>query len=838
MKKLFLFFLLMGAGRFVFAQNKLTCNQWKSCETVQVHLPAFAANGSIDGKKFDRAALLENSQIDLNPETRSWSSVKPGADSLLSMVNAPDQLIQLAGYIRTNHWVKTSFSLTSNALFELYVDGEKLKSQLTVSADPVKIDLTLKTGKHQLLLKMISTDAQLKLGAEISCASDSSAAGISWTMDETRYLTINDVLEGESISSAKISASGKYVLISYSKVLAGSGKTSKHVRVYDLENKRNVFVIRNAEDYRTAWMPKTDRLTCSVENNGLSKVFVYDLKTGEEQEVASGIKDLGAVNWSPDEDYIIYSRYEKADKPGDLKRIFGNDDRLPYFRNRSFLYHLNVSSGIVTPLTAGYLTATLQDIKPDGSKILFSTNRMDYSEVPFDKQSLYEMDLETMHIDTIWKDKRYGGSCQYSPEGSQLLVSGGPECFGELGLNVSDGRISNSFDTQLYLFDLKTKKAEALSRDFDPAIEGAYWAGNGQIYLSVVEKDFVNLYRYSLKSKAYIKINLPVDVLGAIDYARDKAVAVLEGTSISSPEKLYSIDLENGKAGFVDFPKEQQFADIQLGKNEDWNFTNKNGTTIYGRIYYPTDYDPTKKYPLIVNYYGGTLPIDRSFGGRYPANTWAANGYMVYILQPSGATGFGQDFSALHVNGWGHDAIDDIIDGTQQFLAKHPSADAENVGCIGASYGGFTTMLLQTRTNLFRTAVAHAGISAITSYWGEGYWGYSYSAGATRNSYPWNRKDIYVDNSPIYNADKFQNSILLLHGTSDTNVPVGESLQYYAALKILGKEVEMVLIDGEDHHILDYGKRLKWHDTIISWFDKKLKNQPGQWEEMYPDKQL
>lgn len=147
-------------------------------------------------------------------------------------------------------------------------------------------------------------------------------------------------------------------------------------------------------------------------------------------------------------------------------------------------------------------------------------------------------------------------------------------------------------------------------------------------------------------------------------------------------------------------------------------------------------------------------------------------------------------------------------------------------------------MMLQTRTDIFKTAVAHAGISDITSYWGEGYWGYSYSTTATRESYPWNRKDIYVENSPLFNADKFNNSILLLHGTADTNVPVGESLQLYAALKILGKNVEMVLVDGQDHHIVDYKKRIEWHNTIMSWFNKMLKNQPEQWNEMYPDKNM
>ena len=206
------------------------------------------------------------------------------------------------------------------------------------------------------------------------------------------------------------------------------------------------------------------------------------------------------------------------------------------------------------------------------------------------------------------------------------------------------------------------------------------------------------------------------------------------------------------------------------------------------------------------------------------------------MLQPSGSTGFGQDFSALHVNGWGKDAIEDIIVATRAFLAAHPMADPARVGCIGASYGGYTTMLLQTRTDLFKTAISHAGISSITSYWGEGYWGYSYNTGAARGSYPWSRKDIFVEQSPVYRADQFRNSILLLHGAADTNVPVGESLQYYAALKLLGKDVELVLVEGQDHWIVDYRKRVQWHETIMAWFDARLKDQPGAWKNLYPDR--
>ena len=172
----------------------------------------------------------------------------------------------------------------------------------------------------------------------------------------------------------------------------------------------------------------------------------------------------------------------------------------------------------------------------------------------------------------------------------------------------------------------------------------------------------------------------------------------------------------------------------------------------------------------------------------------------------------------------------------KKFLQAHPFVDAKRVGCIGASYGGFTTMLLQTRTDIFAAAVSHAGISSISSYWGEGYWGYAYSAHATAKSFPWNRKDIYIDQSPLFNADKIKTPLLLLHGTVDTNVPPGESTQMYTALKILGKEVEYIQFANENHGIVNYNKRIIWTKTIMAWFDRWLKGQSEWWEELYPAK--
>ncbi len=825
--------LTLGAA----AEKRIELSEWLICEADTVNMPVFSDQKDTQNKKFDAAALQAALRLDRTEnQALRWRTLKTTEKGLNLSGKRGYQLYLLRSYLKVNRWTKGALLMTVNGLCEVLVDGKSVFTRKSGNSKEERIEMALTNGTHEILIRALLADSDLFFKADFVPDKEFSEGGVVTGVDTERTLTIHDVLEGRQLVSALISPSGRYLLLQARDLVAGSGKDRGYRSIYDLNTRRNIMILRSKEMADLSWLPSTDRLSYTLNFDGKKDLYIYDFLKGQEQLVVAGLKNLSQYSWAPGEDRIVFSQYNEADKPGELKRIYGVEDRLPYFRNRSTLHLIDVASGQQRPLTAGHLSADFHEFCPDGSRILFSTSRMDYSEIPFRRQNLYEMDLGTMMLRTLWQDKLYGASVSYSPDGRQLLVSGGPETFGDVGVKVRQGRIPNSFDGQIYIMDLATLKVDAVSRDFDPAISSAYWSRDGQIYLSVTQKDFGRLYRYNPVKKLYQNLPLSEEVLRRIDYDRTGRRAVYTGSGVNSPQKLYLIDLKTTRSQLIDFPGRETYSSVRFGKTTTWDFVNKTGDTISGRVYYPVDFQEDKIYPLIVNYYGGTSPVERSFGGRYPLETWAAAGYLVYVLQPSGAIGFGQDFSALHVNGWGFDAIDDIIDGTRAFLKAHPMADVDNIGCIGASYGGYTTMLLQTRTDIFKTAISHAGISSITSYWGEGYWGYTYNTGAAKGSYPWNRRDIYVDNSPVYNADKFNNSILLLHGTDDTNVPVGESLQYYAALKLLGKDVEMVLVEGQNHHILDYSKRIKWHHTIMSWFDKKLKNQPQQWEQLYPEK--
>ncbi|MEE1288187.1 MAG: prolyl oligopeptidase family serine peptidase, partial [Bacteroidaceae bacterium] len=409
-----------------------------------------------------------------------------------------------------------------------------------------------------------------------------------------------------------------------------------------------------------------------------------------------------------------------------------------------------------------------------------------------------------------------------------------------------EGMIPNNYEYELFLMDLDTKKVEPLTKDFDPNIKSVQWSVyDNNLYALCENKDQASVFRLDMTEKKgqrngkweMLQLNEPY-ISGSISLAKEKPMMVYTGLSGETTDHSWVLDLKKNKHTSLTDLNPTRLAGIAMGTCKDWTYKTERGDSITGCYYLPPYFDETKQYPMLVYYYGGVTPVGRLLESPYNYQAWAAMGYVVYVLQPSGCTGFGQEFAARHSNAWGDYTADDIINGTKQFIKEHPFVNPKKIGCMGASYGGFMTQYLQTRTDIFAAAMSHAGISSIASYWGEGNWGYTYSAAASPNSYPWNNSKLYTEHAPLFNAHKINTPILFMHGTVDNNVPMGESIQMFNALKILGKETAFIMVDGENHYIADHHKRIRWHDSIMAWFQKWLQDDPTWWNDMYPEKNL
>ncbi len=837
-------------------------NNWLKLGPVTETLPAFAGDNNptikikdlldfrfVDkkdwwpaaGDKFLWDAAHSLKWVELNADTSGTVVIKSPAHHTA--------VVYLAAYLQADRWLKGRVTVETPYLVQIFLDGKAVGSKKSAllkkdgSSQNGKAvgKLKIETGKHLLLLKALrpaNTESPWTIRATITLDTPFTASSLTADTSPTRILTVSLLLDSPEVSRVAVSPDGELVAISLTKSQPPSDSKERWIEIRRVKDGSLIETYRGGTAISAVrWAPEGHRFAYTTGKKNKISLWIVDLDAGTNRRLLKDVENLRSYTWSPDGSFLIYSVQKTAPKnKTGLKRWKSLSDRQPRWRNRSYLYQVNLPEGTTRRLTAGKLTTTLQAISPDGRYLLFSEEEDEPTVRPYVRQYLFRLDLLTLTVDSLWNGHWFN-SAHWAPDGKHILLTGGPSLFGKLGWNVPEGKLPNEYDRQLYLFDPLTKQAECLTREFNPSVRSVYTNRNTrEIYLTTEDGAYRHLYRLDLRSRKFTLIPLGVEVVRHFSLAYQKSLAVYEGASSNRPPKIFAVHLKKIRHQFVAEPAQQDFRYLKLGKVESWSFVNVRGDTIRGRIYYPPDFDPTRKYPCIVYYYGGTTTVNRDFGGRYPKNLWAAQGYVVYVLQPSGAIGYGQAFSAYHVNDWGKIVADEIIDGVKKFLDAHPFVDRQRVGNIGASYGGFMTMLLATKTDMFAASVSHAGISLIPHYWGEGYWGYIYNARSAANSFPWNRPDIYIDQSPLMHADRIKKPLLLLHGSVDTNVPPGESIQLYTALKILGKPVEFIQINDQNHWVVTYNRRKLWTKTIIAWFDRWLKNQPQWWNELYPAK--
>lgn len=841
--------------------------QWLAAGPLPLALPAFHAGGDegAAAKKkgsVEPADLLKLDWIDfarLRPEEGGALAAPDGAslewharERFQSGSTAQPALELLFTRLDCDRQVKPTLKVSSRHPLRIFVDGaqvgQKAKADGADAAKPeeVSCEVALEPGPHRLLIASLfvpEKSEEWRVEAVLELPAGQEGASVRPTLDPLRVLDVDDVLDTDAISAVQFAPDGQFVAIQYRRPEVPADFAQRWLEIRDVESGQVVMHSEGAAEYGGFQWVGAGSDFSFVENKAGKATLWRQSPGGEPRAVLRDVDRFRDYRWRRDGRSVIYSVAEesKPDARG-VKRMNGLADRLPDHREKVRLWQAGMpaahgeSGALRRELTAGPLTCTLADVRADGKKLLFTRALDDRPERPYEQTELFELDLETLEP-TLLLGGRFLRDASYLAAGEKVLVIGGISLTTAAPEHEGDA-IPNDYDAEAWRLDVATRAAECLTRDFAPNVQAAeYCEADGRLYVRAEYGLRVALFRSGSIDGALDlqRVDLPVDSAALLAVARGAARAVVVGSSPAAPPVCCSIDLASGRTQTLVRPGDETWSRIRFGKVEDWSFTTKARERIDGYVTYPPDFDAAKRYPCIVFYYGGTSPTGREFGGRYPKDLWAARGYVVYSLTPSGSTGRGPEFAARHVNNWGRTVAGEILEGVDQFLAAHRFVDPDRVGCIGASYGGFMTMLLVTESDRFKAAVAHAGISSISSYWGEGFWGYSYSAVASANSFPWNARELYVDQSPLFRADRIHTPLLLTHGEADTNVPIGESEQLYTALRLLGRDVEFLKFAGQNHHILNYPVRKLWMKSILAWFDWRLKGEKAAWDALYPE---
>lgn len=806
--------------------------------------PWMADSVNIKGEAFDLKQLLDS--------PLSFTLLNKGKEVSAAQLLADKQqdALHLASFCVSNtQRTKATIAVEGLEQYRLFVDGE----QVAVNGD--KAETILTPSQHTVVIKYLTRKnaSADKKSIKLTVTAANGAPLSVGDAAAKRAYNIYDVICAPNYPSVSISPNGKFIVVRKTWV---DRKGNNH-SINELRNSQTNRLMATFEE-SVKWMPSSNKLYFTQKasdssiageekQDGTLQLITINPLTMEREVLASHLPE-GWFQFTPDEKTLIYTlTTEGRKKDPQVYDVKEPEDRQPGWRERSNLAKYDLASGILQPLTFGYHNIYLMDISADSRYLLIGKEEERLTKRPTTLTSFYRLDLGSMNassattpkVETLIEKGEFLNSAQFSPDGKSILVSASPEAFNGIGKNVEEGQTPSMIDTQLYLMTLSDKKVRPLTKDFNPNVQSVEWSKvDGNIYFTAEDKDCVHLFQLNPKSGKFTLLKTPEEYIKSFSLASSAAEMAFSGQSASNADRLYKMNTKALKSQLVDDLSARELKDVELGECKAWNFVNSRGDTLCCRYYLPPHFDAAKKYPMIVNYYGGCSPTSRMFQSRYPHHVYAAMGYVVLVVNPSGATGFGQKFSARHVDTAGEGVAEDIISSTQAFCDEHAFVNRKKIGCIGASYGGFMTQYLQTKTDLFAAAISHAGISDHTSYWGEGYWGYSYSEVSMANEYPWTNKHLFVDQSPLYNADKIHTPLLFVHGTADNNVPVGESIQLYTALKLLGRPTAMVLVDGQDHHIIDYEKRLKWQNTIFAWFAKWLQDDASWWTEMYGDEKM
>lgn len=715
------------------------------------------------------------------------------------------------------------------------ISTEKPSTEQDTDINEIQADLKLLPGAHLLQVNLLVEDdkpARVHL-----CLEHATAPILFYPTDNPatnarafRPLDLTFMMQTPILSKISPSPNGNYVIVG---LRTGYGPTAGSQMML-LDSRGKVLRQDNPLLAHALWHPTEDAFYYTKGSGKKRQLWLHHLSEKQADRLILHSLPEGALTLSPMGDVLFVQETEKAPAKDALAVRFRDpDDRMPDWRDCSQISIISLRNGASMPLTRGSRSVRLVDIHPQDSRVLLATETRDWTRQPFSTSTVIEYNYITGQADTLLSEQVDLVSLHYIPGNEkQLLVIGSPNAFDAIGRTLPTGRIANSFEQELFVYDRASGAARCLTSRFDPSVNQIIPDYGRGFYLLATDRNGKTVHYLNSKSLEIVSLQ-GVQTPTVKQMGCNRSALWYIGAGPTHADRLYLYP-RGGKGAQLIFDLDAQ--KMQAGyirpDFHPWSYTSADGSSIDCWYYLPPHFDPARTYPLIVYYYGGTLPSVLGMEGSYSLPMYAAQGYVVLTLNPSGTIGYGQEFAARHLNAWGEPMAREILGATRLFCQEHSFVNAEKIGCMGASYGGFMTQYLQTVDTLFAAAVSHAGISNITNYWGSGYWGIGYNGVAAAGSYPWTRKDLFVERSPLFNAHKIHTPLLLLHGDSDTNVPTAESVNLYNALKVLGREVEMIHFTGQDHFILEPERRIRWTHAIMAWYQRWLKDDPIWWEEL------
>ena len=641
-----------------------------------------------------------------------------------------------------------------------------------------------------------------------------------------------DVFELEVAANPQISPDGSRIAYARRSMDVMTDRAVSNIWIIDADGGNHRPLLSGPQGFGgQTWSPSGDRLAyvTGVDGRG-PQIHVLWMDTGRSGPLTNLRRAPGNLTWSPDGKWLAFTMFV-PDEPSSLAppppRPEGAEWAPPVTVTESVQYRgdgagylepgyrhiflLSAEGGTPRQLTSGpYNHGGRLAWTPDGQSIIFGANRQeDFIYDPMESE-LWSMDVASGALTQLTDRDGPDGGPTISPDGSKIAYLG------------FDDRKLGYHSSQVYIMERRSGDVSVLAADLDRQIEDVQWVGNNRVLIAY--DDFGD------KVIASLTLADKIEVI-----TRD-----VGGVTLGRPYSSGGFSTANNGAFAYSTGRSTRPADVGVGRgtratrritdlNSDlldrrsvgeaeeirWK-SSADGLEIQGWIVKPPGFDPEKKYPLILEIHGGPFA---TYGPHFSAEVqlYAAAGYVVLYTNPRGSTSYGAAFAnEIHHNYPGQD-YDDLISGVDAVIARG-YVDEDQLFVTGGSGGGVLTAWIVGKTDRFRAAVVAKPVINWTS-WALTADMYTFGTQYWFPNMPWEDPEGYWTRSPLSLVGNVSTPTALLTGELDFRTPIGESEQYYQALKLRKVDTALIRVPEAPHGIAGRPSQLiAKADNILAWF--------------------
>jgi dipeptidyl aminopeptidase/acylaminoacyl peptidase len=663
----------------------------------------------------------------------------------------------------------------------------------------------------------------------------------SFVAAQDRRFTIDDLLKVRRVSDPQLSPKGDQVAFTITDVDKSSNKSTTQIYVVPVSG-GEMRQLTNDEHSSSSprWSPDGDKLAFISARDGESQIWTMDVSSGALKKITSISSGAGDPIWSPDGKWLAFAsdvypeckddacNKRRADEVAANKVKAHVAERLLYRHwktwkegLRTHVFVVSAAGGEARDLTPGDFDAppfslggpTDYAFSPDSKELAYTSNH-DKVEAISTNADIWLVSVRGGAAKNITAaNQGYDGSPKFSADGRFLAYRS----------QATRGYESDRF--RLMLYDRKTGRAQSISENLDSNVdEFTFTPDSKWVYLGAETRGRSAVYSLSVSGGPVKKI-LGEGANGDINVSPDGRTLVFSHSSMTNPNEIFISSSDGSGIMALTKANEALLAPFGLKAAEEVTWVGAVGTKVAGWIVKPANFNVKKKYPLAVLIHGGPQGAwGDNWGYRWNPQIFANAGYVVFMPNPRGSFGYGQQFVADISGDWGGKVFIDIRNGVAMAAAL-PYVDRNRIGAAGASYGGYMIDWIEGHNNdprfQFKALVSHDGVYNLTSMYGatEELWFTDWEFKGT----PWTNKPMYERWSPHNFVANFKTPILIITNGLDYRVPEGQGLELFTAVQRMGVESKLVDFPDEGHWVGKPANSAFWYNTVIGWLDKHLK---------------